>query len=188
MYNVEISFTSQLIPVTHNKFMRRTAFMNQDGVVDYSWSIASSRVAKDVVTYHICDCTACLITNGEKALLIHLMPDNEDNHNFRKISKFISNNMDLNNPNLQAVLIGSKADALSQDIFNKFFRFLKFFHIPATILKDGKGPTHIAYRTCTDEVLISNTQINRSLQANINNRNALYNGFHYVKIADCDQV
>ncbi|MBO6087780.1 hypothetical protein J6P92_05480 [bacterium] len=185
---MEISFTSLLTPVTSNEFAKRTASVNRDGVVDYPWSIASSRVAKDVITYRICDCSACLITDGEKALLKHLLPANEDNHNFKKVFKFISDNMDLNNPNLQAVLVGSKPTAPSRDIFNKFLELLNGLHIPTTILKDGKGPTHIAYRTCTDEVLISNPKIDQLLNKKANNRDAIYNGFEYVKISNCDYI
>lgn len=185
---MEISFTSKLTALKSAEFSKRTASFNRDNFVDFPWTISSSRVAKDVYTNNICDCTACLITDGEKALLKHLIPIEEDNHDFLKVEKFVSNNIDLHNSNLQAVLIGSNPATISKDIFKKFLIFLNKFHIPTTVLEEGKGATHIAYRTCTDEVLISNKKIDELLSRGANNSQAIYGGFENVKIADCDYL
>ena len=185
---MEISFTSKLIPVKSSEFCRRTASFNQNNFVDYPWTVSTSRVATDVYTNNICDCSVCLITDGQKALLMHLSPARKGNHDFSNVLKYISNNMDLNNKDLQSILIGSKPLAPSLDIFNKFKNLLNILNIPTTILENGKGATHIAYRTCTDEVIISNIKINKLLDAGCNNRDAIFNGFENVKISDCDYI
>ena len=97
---MEISFKSKLTPLKLSEFSIRTAAFNRQNFVDYPWTISTSRVAADVFTNNICDCTACLITDGSKALLMHLSPERQDNHNFSKVFNFISNNLDLNKNDL----------------------------------------------------------------------------------------
>lgn len=184
----EISFTSSLKPVRIKDFRKITASMSDDGFVDFPWLISSSRVQKDVYTTHICDCSAFLLNDGEKALLKHLNPNNDNNHNIYKIYNFIETHFKLPDKKLQAVLIGSHPEEISQDIFKQFAKFIERFEIPATILKTGKSPTDVAYRTCSDEVLITNEHIDKSLKAGKSKQEALLSGFEYVKIAPCDEI
>lgn len=183
----EISFTSKLIPMKTTDFSRYTASFNRDNFVDYPWNISSSRIATDVFTNDVADCTSCLITNGKKALLMHLCPTSDDNHNIEKISKFISNNLSFKDE-LQAVLLGSQPTKESLDIFDKFKNLLKRLNIPTTIFQTGKSRTHLAYRTCTDEVIISSNKIDAGINQRKNSKDILSDAFEYVKIADCDEI
>ncbi len=184
----EISFTSKIVPMYWQDFHKLTSSFSRDNFVDYPWAISSSRVAKDVFTQRICDCTSCLITNGDKALLMHLLPANKDNHIFSNVLNFLRNNLDLKDKNLQAVLVGSKNTKPSQDIWNKFVDLLDYLKIPTTILKNGQSPTHLAYRTSTDEVLVSNLQIGDAVLKKESPMQALLDGFESVKIAKCDEI
>lgn len=184
----EITFTSKLVPVRSVDFSVRTSSFSRDNFVDYPWIISSSRVAKDVFTNNVCDCTACLISDGDKALLKHLNPDIEENHVFSNIIKFVSNNFDMNNKNLQAVLIGGSSGKEAKTLFDGFINFLRNFNIPATILYSGKTPTHVAYKTSLDEVWISNKHIDKALSVGKSNMEALLSGFEKVKISHCDEV
>ena len=183
----EIYFTSTIIPMKLSNFHKITSSF-RDNFVDYPWTISTSRVANDVFTHNICDCSACLITNGQKALLKHLCPDNEQNHIFKNVLFYLRNNFDLKDKNLQAVLVGSKNTKSSQDIWNKFTKLLSDLEIPTTFLKNGKSPTHLAYRSCTDEVLISNQHIDTFLKKGINKKDTIKGSFMEVKIAPCDEI
>ena len=184
----EISFTSKIVPMYWQDFNKVASSFCRDNLVDYPWAVSSSRVAKDVFTYRICDCTSCLITNGDKAVLMHLIPLNKDNHIFSNVLNFLRNNIDLKNKNLQAVLVGSKNSKQSQDIWNKFVDLLDNLKIPTTILKNGQSPTHLAYRTSTDEVLVSNLQISDAILYGKSGKQALDEGFEFVKISEFDEV
>lgn len=184
----EISFTSKIVPLKQSDFNKLTSSFNRNNFVDFPWDIGTSRIAKDVFTHKVCDCSACLITNGDKALLMHLNPANEYNHHFSSVLNFLRNNIDLKDKNLQAVLLGSKQTKKSQDIWNKFVDLLQYLEIPTTLLKDGKSPTHLAYRTCTDEILISNEHIDKMLKKGTTAKDSLINGFRDVRIASCDEI
>ena len=183
-----ISFTSAIRPVTAHDFAKLTKPINRAHFVDYPWGINSSVVKPDVYTGYICNCTACLITNGQNAMLMHLIPSNRANHKPERIINFINSHFTLPNKNLQAVLAGSQPEKESQDIFNIFLNILDRFAIPTTILKTGRAPTDLAYRTCTDEVLVTNKYINLCLTAGRSKQNALETGFEYVKISPYDEI
>ncbi len=185
---MQISFTSRIVPVGLSEFSKQTSSYCRDNFVDYPWTVATSRIAKDVFTTEVCDCNALLLTDGQKALLMHLNPQIEANHKFSNVTNFIENNMNVYDKNIQAVLIGSKPEKESQDIFNKFEKYLKSRYIPTTILKNGKGPTHIAYRTSKDEVLVSNITINTQLLFEKNPLKILKKSFEKVFVSECDTV
>ena len=185
---MQISFTSKIIPVGLSDFNKQTSSVCRDNFVDYPWTVASSRVAKDVFTCQISDCSALLLTDGEKAILMHLNPQIEKNHKFSQVIKYIENNMNVYSNNIQAILVGSKPEKESQDIFKKFEKYLKNSYIPTTILKNGKGPTHIFYRTSKDEVLVSNQTINTQLLFEKNPLKILQKSFEKVKISEYDSV
>lgn len=185
----DISFTSVLKPVTSSKFSKITASFSQDGFVDYPWTISSSRIKPDVYTNHVCDCSVCLITDGKKGLLMHLLPSYSGNHDEKRIFDFIDHNFNLeNNNHLQAVLLGSHPYKSSQNIFNYFKKILDKFKIPTTVLKTGNSPTDIAYKTAKDEIYISNKEITDALREGKNNLEALNLGFKEVAISPCDEV
>lgn len=185
----DISFTSGIRPVLWNDFLKYKSVMSADNFVGHPWLISSSKVAGDVYTTNICDCTSCLITDGKKALMMHLNSYSEHNQDFRNVLKYISNNMNLSDNNLQAVLVGSKSsNALSAKIFKSFTLLLNHLKIPVTILKNGFDSTSIAYRTCKDEVVVSNFAIEKALNSGQKGIKALESGFQEVKISDLDYV
>lgn len=185
---IEISFTSKIVPIVQNDFYKITSTFNRNSFVDFPWTIAESRIGKDVYTKRVCDCSTCLITNGSEAVLMHLDPSIIENHVFSKVLIFLRNNIDLNDKNLQAVLIGSKNTKSSQDIWKKFVNLMDYLNIPTSIFKNGKSPTNIAYRTRTDEILISNNHIEKFLKTKTNSREVLENSFGKIKIASCDEI
>lgn len=170
-------------------FAYLTSSFSRDNLVDYPWTSSSSRVAKDVFTYRVCDCSAALVTDGEKALLMHFVPSNEKNHDFKQILKLITNNFNMNKADkLQAVLAGAKPDTESKDVFNIFRYVFDKLKIPTTILYNGKGATNIAYRTCTDEVYISNPHIEKSLKKGKSPIETLKSGFEKIELSEVDEV
>lgn len=185
---MEISFTSKLTPIKCSDFSKFTSSFNRDNFVDFPWTISSTRVTKDVFTNNICDCSACLITDGEKAMLMHLIPTNINNHSFHSILKYIAYNFNVNKRNLQAILIGAQKTKLSKNLNNILTQVLDYLNIPTTVLKFGKAPTHIAYRTCKDEVFITNRAIDKSLKLGKNSFDALQSGFETFKLSEFDNV
>ncbi len=185
---VEISFTSKIVPLKQSDFFEITSAFNSKSLVDFPWTIDMTRTGKDVYTKNVCDCSSCLITNESEAILMHLDPMVYDNHIFSKVLIYLRNHINLNDKNLHAFLIGSKNKKNSQDIWNKFVKLLDNLKIQTTILKDGKSPTHIAYRKINDEVLISNFHIEKLLKKGADIKDALSGGFQKIKIAPCDKI
>lgn len=184
----EITFTSSIKPVRLLDFTSLTGNIPKPDFVDYPWTISESALAKDVYTKNICDCTSCLFTNGKEALLMHLSPENKSNHYFDNILMFLRNKIDLKDENLQAVLIGSKNTKKSLDIYNKFTELLNSLGIKFSELKNGKDRTHVAYKTCTDEVYVSNSAIDKALKKNMPKSDALNSGFEKIIISDKDEI
>ncbi len=187
-YLMEISFTSGIKPATLQEFSKFIEKINSKNAVNYPWTIKESALAKDVYTRNICDCSACLITDGQKALLMHLSPALEVNHAFNQVLQFIRDSVDLKQPNLQAVLVGSKNNKKSLDIYNKFSELLNRLNIPFSEIKNGKTPTSIAYSSTTDEVLITNSTIDKMLKKGFTTQNTLDKSFEKYLITDCDEI
>ena len=184
-----VNFTSGIRPVSTKDFSKYIKPINPENFVDYPWTVASSRVAKDVFTNNICNCTGALITTGDKALMMHLNPAIDKNHEFGNILKYIAQNIDLNNKHLQGFLIGSKPkDADSSDIFNKFLNFFRDYKIPTTVIRNGYAPINLAYRGCTDEIIVANKRMDTALDSGKKGLEALRSGFEDVNIAECDYV
>lgn len=185
---MEISFTSGIKPVKLNEFSQFIGKIDSKNAVNYPWTLKESVLAKDVYTTNICDCSACLITDGQQALLMHLCPTIEKNHAFSQVLEFLRNSINLKNPNLQAVLIGSKNNKKSLDIYNKFTELLNKLNIPFSEIKNGKTPTGIAYSSTTDEVLITNSTIDKLIKKGSSSQNTLCEAFEKHSIADVDEI
>ena len=183
-----ISFTSRIKPVTLNEFASTIAAIPSKNSVNYPWTLKESIKAKDVYTTNIFDCSSCLISDGEEAVLMHLNPNTEMNHVFSRVITFLRGKLDLKSENLQAVLLGSKNNQKSLDIYNKFKTLLQQLNIPYTELKNGKTPTSVAYKSTSDEVFISNRTIDKMLKKGDNTQESLKSGFEKISIADCDEI
>ncbi len=184
----EISFGSRIVPLDTNEFTKVISKIGRNNSVNYPWTIKESILAKDTYTKNICDCTACLITDGNKSLLLHLCPTIEQNHAISLIIEFLRNTIDLKNKNLQAVLIGSKNTKKSLDIYEKLTQILKRFNIPFSEFKNSKTPTHIAYRTDTDEVYITNNEINKLIKRGNNPQTSIEKAFEKISVSNCDDL
>lgn len=183
-----ISFTSKLKPLTLSEFGQIKSRIGSKNSVDFPWTINQTVKAKDVYTTNVIDCSACLLTNGQEAVMLHLTPDIEVNHAFSLVLSFLRNKIDLADKNLQAVLIGSKNHKKSQDIYNKFKEMLKGLNIPFSEFKNGKTPTSIAYKTSSDEVYITNNTIDKLLKKNIKASDTLNASFENLTISSCDEI
>ena len=183
-----ITFTSKITPLTNSNFSKITSAFNRDNFVGFPWDLSNSRIAKDVFTNNVQDCSVCLLTDGDKALLMHLMPFNEKNYTYSKIYKLFENNFDLNDKNLQAVLLGSKPTKPSQYIYNLLTSVLNNLGISTTVLKTGKSATSLAYRTCKDEIFVANKHITKALDAGKSAKEAVNAGFETVIISPADVI
>ncbi len=183
-----ISFSSRIKPLPLKELNKVTGSINSNNAVNHPWTLAESRLAKDVYTTGVIDCSACIITDGQEALLMHLDPSKEVNHAFSQVLAFLRDKLDLKNPNLQAVLIGSKNTKKSQDIYNKFKTLLSNLNIPFSELKSGKTPTSVAYKSEKDTVYISNQTIDKILKKGQTDKDAIHQSFDEVRIADCDEI
>lgn len=183
----QINFTSRIHPVTLAEFGRITSSIPSKNEVKYPWTIKDSKIASDVYTKRICDCTAAIISTGKEALMLHLNPEISNNHAFLQVLTFLRSNIDLTNKNLQAVIIGSKNTKKSQDIYNKFIDMLAKLHIPTTEIKNGKNPTNVAYKSSNDEIIITNASIDKLLKKGQTATDSLHASFEKISISNKDE-
>lgn len=183
-----ISFGLSISPVKANELNKIAQQIGRENGVYHPWTIEQSVKAPNAFTTNVIDCSACLITDGQEVLMMHLDPSKESNHFFYFIFDYIKRKIDLNSKDLQAVLIGSKNNKRSQDIYTKFQQFLKDYSIPYTQLKDGKTPTSVAYKSSTDTVYVSNLTMDKMLKKGASPFEALKKSFQKVEISDCDEI
>lgn len=185
-----ISFTHNIRPLYSADFHRITAGFGKKNFVDYPWTMAESVVGDNLYTTRVCDCTACLITDGEKAMLLHLCPSNKSNLIFNDLLSFISKNIDIMaKDKVQALMLGSKDTVASKNLWNNFSKIFKIFEIPVTKLRNGKWGTNLAYRQSTDEVLISSYPMDLQIRKGKSSGMELLNShFKDVSISEYDEV
>ena len=160
--NRNISFTSHIKPVPFFEFNSLTRGMSEKSYVPYPWTLNESVLNEDVFTKSVQDCSVYIISNGQKAKMLHICPDCSDAKNFERIAKSIEEDFDMDDENLEAFIIGGKAPYLigndSYELFDKFVEFSNKHNIPTTILKGGMGEKSIAYFSQQDTLYVSNTQ------------------------------
>ncbi|MBR6301553.1 hypothetical protein IKR55_02320 [bacterium] len=184
----EVSFTSRIVPVSISQFGNITSVIGGASHVKFPWGIAQSLVRKDVYTRDIADCTACLITDGQKAVLMHLNPESSVNHCFLYVREFLRNNFGLNRPDLQALVVGSKNTEKSLDIYNKFKSLMKEANIPTSFLKNSKNPVSVAYRSQTDEIYVSSIDITKGLIDKKSHPDIINSSFEKAEISPFDEI
>ena len=188
-----ISFGSRIRHCTRNEFNMTVNRFGTKCFADYPWTIKESVFSNNAYTKFIVDCTVCGITDGLKVLLIHLCPTNKENFNFSKVVELIKNKFDLNNPDLQAILIGGKPECTqgkeSYKLFNIFENFLKECNIQYSKLKGGMGAKDVAYSSEKDEWLIVNDMVERPRMREYKSpQKEIEKAYEEVKIADCDEL
>ena len=184
----EISFTSSIRGVSSTEFNKLISKCGKQNFVDFPWTIEDTKIAPDVFTKNIADCSACVISNGQNAVMMHLSPENSNNHAFSIVLQKLRNLIDLKDPNLQAILIGSKNTKKSQDIYTKFKELFEQLNIPYSTLKNSNKPANIAYSSTSDELLVSNIEIDKKLKKGYTPKDALLSSFENINIANCDTL
>lgn len=184
----EISFTSAIRPVSLRDFSSAVTKIGSKHSVNYPWTINESIKAQAAYTTNICDCTMLGISDGENVLMMHICPTVEQNHNLFSLKQFIARHINLKNTNLEGMLIGSKMNKKSQEIYEKLSNLLQNFKIPYSELKIGKDPIKTAYSSQTDEWIVSSPYIDKLLKKGTEPLSVLNSTFEKVKIADTDEV
>jgi HKD family nuclease len=187
----KISFTSGIRFIDGNNFNRVVSYINPKNAVNFPWTIKESVLAKDAYTTKVLDCTVSGLTNGQQVLLMHICPTLAKNRVFSKIERFILNNIDVRDKNLQGFLLGGKYNNVNSPysikLFEKFENFFEKYKIPYSKFKGGPFENNVAYLSSIDEWLISNEIINENIK-NLNPMSALKKIFNEVKISPTDNL
>lgn len=187
----DVSFTSAIRPVTCNEFTKAVSSIARKNCVNYPWTINESVKAPQAYTKGVCDCSLLGITDGNDVLMMHLCPTNSNNKNYFQIKRFISSNVDLKNPNLQAILIGSKEIKTSEDLYNKLAEFMQEWKIPFSQLKTSANGCKIdvAYSSPKDEWIVTCNKIDKLIRSGVNDSlKILKDVFKNVNISQADEV
>ena len=173
-YCSNITFTSKITPVTLKDFNKISRSVGIDNLAGYPWVLGTSAKGTSVYTKDVLNCSVCLITNGEKALLMHLNP--------------CRSHIDVGSKNLHAILLGSKNVPKSLELFGKFKEMLFSLNIPFSVFKNGKMTTHAAYSAKTDEFFISSESIDYMLNRGLDNAKSIKNAFEKVELNKIDYI
>lgn len=184
----DISFTSGIRAIPIQTFGKNITQIGKKNSVNYPWTIDQAVKASEAYTTNILDCTMLGITDGQDVLMLHLCPSISTNHYTFNIQQFIAHKMDMKNPDLQAILIGSKMNKLSQDIYKKLKEIVAHFNIPLSELKVGKDSLNVSYSSKNDEWLISSLAIDKQLKKGLNSAEVLKNNFNEINVASCDEL
>ena len=187
-----ISFQSRIKPLTQAEFDKALRAFSPEGSSVYPWTTRQTVYTNRVYTRGICSCTACLIKDDDKALLLHLNPDMEENNNFEKIFDFIKQKINVQKSNLEAFLTGSNNNSGSYELYQKFKEFLNKYKIPVTELQHAQDSVAIAYRTDKDEILVSVGSrldyVEQYKNAGFTDREVLNKCFRKVSVSECDEI
>ena len=184
----KISFTSKIIPVTDSQFEMIASRIGEKYHAKYPWELSTSVIGKDVFTKRICDCTSCLVTDGDLSDLSHLNPSTPANHSLSDIREYFRNNFNLNKPNLHAIVVGSRNTSKSLDVMYQFLTLLKESRIPVTLLRNSESPVDMAYLSAADAVLISSPQITKAINAKVPSVNIINSAFKQVVLSPFDII
>lgn len=185
-----ITFTHNIRPIISVDFSKITSGFEKQNYVNYPWTIAESVIGENVITTNVCDCTACLITDGEKALLMHICPTIKGNRDFKTLFNYICRNIqNMAKDQIQGIMVGSRDTVTSRGVWSNFSEIFKILKIPVTKLRNGKWSTNIAYKRSTDEVFISSYPMDCQIKKGGKSGLELLNSqFKEVSIAEYDEV
>ncbi len=184
-----ISFKSTFRPATRLEFSKVASRIPEKCFVDFPWTINESVKAASAKTNMVFDCSMLGITDGQEVFMLHLCPTIKENLDFNKIKDFILKKIKINNPNLQAVLIGSQRIQDNSSRLNNFlYNLTKEWNIPCSVFKTNKDPVNIAYFSETDEWIISSYEIEKSLlRNNLSSKNIFKKEFENVQLSNLDE-
>ena len=153
-----ISFQSTIRPVSPQHFKDVVSTYGKKKFIAYPWTVKESVISDKLYTSGVEDCSFFAITNGIKALGMHLCPTMEANFNFSKIKEFIESKFNLKDPNLQGLILGGRRHSEengSYRLFDNLENIFKTNKIPYSKFKGGGLPIDVAYDSVKDEFLIS---------------------------------
>lgn len=163
------NFQSAIKLLAPDEYKIESAKILQKYFVSSPWTVKDSVFADSAKTGCVIDCTVFGLTDGQNVLMMHICPTRSENNNFSKIINFIKSKIDLTNDNLQGFILGSKQkefydDIRSSELFENFMKFLNQYKIPFSYFKGGNHtiPHEVAYRSVTDEWLVSNEFITKN--------------------------
>lgn len=166
MQNSNVSFTSKIIPVTHEEFLRYTSSIPVVNNV-MNWNAGGIKKASEAYTKRIQDCVAGGIVNGDDVVMFHICPTFEENKLFQPIEQAIMEKIGLKKPNLQGFLIGSDFRFKeSVKLFEDFRVFMCRNIINFSMFKCGKKPStcHVAYKSEFDTWYLANENLSRLIK------------------------
>lgn len=177
-----ISFQSKIRACNTNDFYSATR-MFRNNSVNYPWTIKESLFETSAYTKDVEDCTVLGITNGLKVLLLHICPTIKENLNFSKIEEFILNKININNPDLQGFLLGSKNGNESKGVFKFLESLLTKYKIPYSKFENCNGVFDVAYSSQNDEWIIGC----KNFKESDTTEKFLQDNFSEVKISEYDE-
>lgn len=189
-----VSFTSLIKPVSRKDFSKAISSIDRKNSVNYPWTIKDSVKASGAYTTGVCDCTVLGITDGKDVLMMHLCPANvanKENLFNIEIRRFLSQNIKRNNPDLQAILVGSRDYKDSQTLYEKLAEVVHDYNIPLSELKLSADNCSIdaAYSSKTDEWLIACNKIDKYLREGVKNSTEILKSiFKKVDISELDEI
>ena len=188
-----ISFQSR-IKITDLSSFNKEFRIPEKNYVNYPWTKKESRLADSVATTTVYDCTACGLTDGTQALLLHICPTVKENKNFSGIENFIKSKLNLNDSNLQGFILGSKSKNIncpdSPLVFDFFEKFMQKFNIPYSSFRGGNFIHNIAYSSSKDEWVIGSSLLEHVDKKGVftSPEKACEKIFDKYKIAECDEL
>lgn len=187
--NNSITFKSTFRPVRTVEYREIAARIDKKFFVDFPWTIKESVKAAQAKTTNIYDCSVLGISDGKDVLLMHLCPTIKENEDFNKIKNFIMKKIKIDNPDLQAVLIGSQE---SQPGSKKLFDFLQSimdkWNISTSIFNTCRDDVHVAYQSKTDEWIISSLEIDKLIKEDkLSSAEIFERSFEHVKLSSLDE-
>ena len=182
-----ITFQSKIKFVDHPSFREKVATFGRQNYVDFPWTIKESVMSDKVYTRGIAVCTSCVLTDGIKALMLHICPTFDAIKNFQAIENYIRERFGWDCSKLKGFLIGAIDEERSLKLHEKFEKFLNKENIPYSQFKCGDTTvSDVAYSVKDDEFLISSVLLddkNRCKELKTKNMaNVLYRDHHICEL------
>lgn len=184
-----VSFKSTFRPVSANEFGRICSAIHPKNFVNSPWTINESVKSAKAATRGVYDCSVLGITDGIKVFLLHICPTKPENEDFEKIKDYIKKNIDTQNKDLQAALLGSQTyGRRSRKLFENLKTLMLDLNIPCSTFKNCWEYFDVLYDSIKDEWCISCPPIERCLEnGNSNSEEILKKAFYQIEISSLDE-
>ena len=187
-----ISFKSTIRPVSPEAFNKAITSYGKKNFIAYPWTVKESIISDKIYTKGVEDCSFFALTDGIKALGMHLCPTMEANFDFSKIKEFIEKSINLKDSNLQGFILGGRRhseDNGSFRLFENLENILKTNKIPYSKFKGGAHVNDIAYDSSKDEFLVSTVFAqNENIKRNYEAKEVLSRVFDETEVSELDDI